>query len=441
MVLLKNFLNIFHIPELRKKVFFTLGILVIYRLGNHIPLIGVDIDKLQQMMSHGAGLSGIFSYLDLFSGGSLRQCTLFALGISPYVMSSIMMQMLSLSIPSLELLAKEGDYGRRMINQYTRYLTVFVSFFQSSGLILLLERYELVLDPTFASRMLFILSLTVGTMVVMWLGEQISLFGLGNGSSMIIFGGIVARFPDDVVKTIGAIQQGYLDPLIGGLLFLIAIMIAAAIVFLEKADRKIPVQYSRRVIGNKVYGGQSTYIPFKINSAGIMPVIFSNALLNIPVILSTLLASRFVIFKTISESLVPGGLIHDVLDFILIICFSFFYTALVFNPDELADNLKKGGGFVPTIRPGKQTADFFGKVLTRMGLVGALYLATLALLPNIIQVLLQVPFVLTGILSGTALLIVVGVANESAAQIESYLIENKYEGFLSSGRLKSRSMR
>jgi preprotein translocase subunit SecY len=441
MVLLRNFLNMFNIPELRKKVFFTLGILVIYRLGNHIPMIGVDIDKLQQMMSQGTGLSGIFSYLDLFSGGSLRQCTLFALGISPYIMSSIMMQMLSLSIPTLEQLAKEGEYGRKMINQYTRYLTVLVSVFQSTGFVFLLERYGLVIDPTFGSRLLFVLSLTVGTMFVMWLGEQISLFGLGNGTSMIIFGGIVARFPDDIVKTIGAVQEGYLDPVVGALLFIIAIAIAAAIVFLEKADRKIPVQYSRRIIGNKMYGGQSTYIPFKINTAGVMPVIFSNAMLNIPMFVSTLLATRFVFFKSIADGLIPGSLIHGILDFILIICFSFFYTALVFNPEELADNIKKGGGFIPGIRPGRQTADFFSYILTRIGLVGAIYLAVLALLPNIIQALLQMPFVLTGILSGTALLIVVGVANETAAQIESYLIEHRYEGFLTSGRLRGRGGR
>lgn len=441
MVLLRNFLNMFNIPELRKKVFFTLGILVIYRLGNHIPMIGVDIDKLQQMMSQGTGLSGIFSYLDLFSGGSLRQCTLFALGISPYIMSSIMMQMLSLSIPTLEQLAKEGEYGRKMINQYTRYLTVLVSVFQSTGFVFLLERYGLVIDPTFSSRLLFVLSLTVGTMFVMWLGEQISLFGLGNGTSMIIFGGIVARFPDDIVKTIGAVQEGYLDPVVGALLFIIAIAIAAGIVFLEKADRKIPVQYSRRIIGNKMYGGQSTYIPFKINTAGVMPVIFSNAMLNIPMFVSTLLATRFVFFKSIADGLIPGGLVHGILDFILIICFSFFYTALVFNPEELADNIKKGGGFIPGIRPGRKTADFFSYILTRIGLVGAIYLAVLALLPNIIQALLQMPFVLTGILSGTALLIVVGVANETAAQIESYLIEHRYEGFLTSGRLRGRGGR
>ena len=212
MVLLRNFLNMFNIPELRKKIFFTLGILVIYRLGNHIPVIGVDIDKLLQMMSQSTGLSGIFSYLDLFSGGNLRQCTLFALGISPYITASIMMQFLGMSIPTLEQLSKEGEYGRKIINQYTRYLTVFVAMVQSTGFVFLLERYGLVIDPWIGSRILFVISITVGTMFVMWLGEQISLFGIGNGTSMIIFAGIVARFPDDIIKILGAIQEGYLDP-------------------------------------------------------------------------------------------------------------------------------------------------------------------------------------------------------------------------------------
>ena len=441
MVLLRNFLNMFNIPELRKKIFFTLGILVIYRLGNHIPVIGVDIDKLLQMMNQSTGLSGIFSYLDLFSGGNLRQCTLFALGISPYITASIMMQFLSLSIPTLEQLSKEGEYGRKIINQYQRYLAVIVAMVQSTGFVFLLERYGLVIDPWFGSRILFVISWTVGTMFVMWLGEQISLFGIGNGTSMIIFAGIVARFPDDIIKIIGAIQEGILDPLVGIFLFAIALAISAAIVFLEKGERKVPVQYSRRVIGDKMYGGQSTYIPFKINPSGVMPVILASAMLNIPMFALTLLASRWAFFKVASESFTAGGFIHGILDFVLIICFSFFYTALVFNPEELADNIKKGGGFIPGIRPGKQTADFFSYILTRIGLVGALYLAALALVPSIIHWLLAMPFYLSGILSGTALLIVVGVANETAAQIESYLIEHRYEGFLSSGRLKGRGMR
>jgi len=440
-VLLRNFLNMFNIPELRRKIIFTLGILVIYRLGNHIPVIGIDIDKLFQMMSQQGGLSGIFSYLDLFSGGNLRQCTLFALGISPYITASIMMQFLSLSIPTLEQLSKEGEYGRKIINQYQRYLTVIVAVVQSTGFVFLLERYGLVIDPWFGSRVLFVISLSVGTMFVMWLGEQISLFGIGNGTSMIIFAGIVARFPDDIIKVIGGIQEGILDPIKGIFLLIVVLAIAAAIVFLEKGDRKVPVQYSRRVVGGKMYGGQSTYIPFKINPSGVMPVILASAMLNIPMFILTMLATRWPYFKALSESFAAGGVVYSILDFVLIICFSFFYTALVFNPEELADNIKKGGGFIPGIRPGKQTADFFSYILTRIGLVGALYLAALALVPGIIHWLLAMPFYLSGILSGTALLIVVGVANETAAQIESYLIEHRYEGFLSSGRLRGRGMR
>ncbi|MGB8367368.1 MAG: preprotein translocase subunit SecY [Candidatus Babeliales bacterium] len=438
MILLKNFANIFSIPELRKKLFFTLGVLIIHRLGNHIPVIGIDIDKLATLMTQKTGLSGLFSYLDMFSGGNLSRCTLFALGIMPYITSSIMMQMLTLSIPQLEQLVKEGDYGRKIINQYTRYLAIGVSLVQSFGLAVLIERWDLAIDPGWGFRFMFMLSLTVGSIFVMWLGEQISLFGLGNGSSMIIFSGIVSRFPDDILKTIAAVQEGYLDPVIAGFLFIIAIAIAACIVFLEKGERKIPVQYSRRIVGQRMYGGQSTYIPFKINTAGVMPVIFSNAVLNLPVFLASALAARFTVFKWLAEALSPAGFLYGILNFVLIIFFSFFYTALIFNPEELADNIKKGGGFIPGIRPGKKTAEFFNYILMRIGLVGAIYLAMLALLPNIIHAAIALPFYLSGIMSGTAMLIVVGVALETAAQIESYLIENRYEGFLSTGRLKSR---
>ena len=438
MILLKNFANIFSIPELRRKLFFTLGVLIIHRLGNHIPVIGIDIDKLAELMAQKTGMSGLFSYLDMFSGGNLSRCTLFALGIMPYITSSIMMQFLSLSIPTLEQLVKEGEYGRKIINQYTRYLAVGVSIMQSSGLAMLIERYGLVIDPGWGFRLMFILSLTTGSIFVMWLGEQISLFGIGNGSSMIIFSGIVSRFPDDILKTLAAVQEGFIDPVVAGFLFTIAIAIAACIVFLEKSERKIPVQYSRRIVGQRMYGGQSTYIPFKINTAGIMPVIFSNAVLNLPIFLSSLLATRFSAFKWLAESLSPAGFLYSTINFVLIIFFSFFYTALVFNPEELADNIKKGGGFIPGIRPGKKTAEFFSHILTRIGVVGAIYLAILALLPNIIHAMIALPFYLSGIMSGTAMLIVVGVALETAAQIESYLIEHRYEGFLSTGRLKGR---
>ena len=440
MVVLKNFVNIFFIPELRKKLLFTLGILVVHRLGNHIPVIGIDVTALDNLMNQATGLGGLFSYLDLFSGGALKQCTLFALGIMPYITASIMMQMLSMTIPSLEQMMKEGEYGRKVINQYTRYLTFGVSIMQSLGFAMFAERFNLVLDPGWAFRIMFVLSLTVGSMFVMWLGEQISLFGVGNGSSMIIFAGIVARMPNDVIRIIGSIQENIMNWELGVIIAAIFMAITACIVFLEKGERKIPVQYTRRIVGQRVYGGQSTYIPFKINTAGVMPVIFSNAVLNIPVFLFSILAARFEIFKNASEYLSPMGILFNVLDFFLIIFFSFFYTAIIFNPEELADNIKKSGGFIPGIRPGRKTADFFNYILTRIGLIGAFYLGALAVFPNIVNYYTysagaQYYF------SGTSLLIMVGVALETAAQIESYLIEHRYEGFLATGRLKPRGVR
>ena len=289
MILFKNFINIFSISELRKKLSFTLGVLIIHRIGNHIPVVGIDVDKLALMMEKGSGLGGLFAYLDLFSGGSLSQGMLFALGISPYITASIVMQILTLSVPTLEQLQKEGEYGRKVINQYTRYLTLGVAIMQSFGISMLVERFDLVIQPGWAFRILFMLSLTVGSLFVMWLGEQISLYGLGNGSSMIIFAGIVSRFPGDVLKTISAMQQGYIDPVVAVAILAVFIAIAASIVFLEKGERKIPVQYTRRVVGQRVYGGQSSYIPFKINNAGVMPVIFASTILNAPVLLSSFL--------------------------------------------------------------------------------------------------------------------------------------------------------
>jgi len=434
-VLLKNFINIFFIPELRKKLLFTLGILIVYRIGGHIPVIGIDVTALQQLMSQGSSmLGGLFTFLDLFSGGALRQCTLFALGIQAYITASIMMQMLSMTIPSLEQLNKEGEYGRKIINQYTRYLTLAVSIMQALGYVTLIEKYNLVLEPGWSFRLMFILTVTVGSMITMWLGEQISLFGVGNGSSMIIFAGIVARFPSDAGKVVLAVRDGYMGWESAILILLVFIGIAACIVFLEKGERKIPVQYTRRVVGQRVYGGQSSYIPFKINTAGVMPVIFSNAVLNIPLFFATVLASRYDFFKTVTEHFNQNGILFNMLDFILIIAFSFFYTALVFNPDELAENIKKSGGFIPGIRPGKKTAEFFNYILTRLGLIGAIYLGMLAIAPNFLNKLLSSPF----IISGTSMLICVGVALDLAAQIESYLIEHRYEGFLSSGRMKAR---
>jgi preprotein translocase subunit SecY len=436
-VLLNNFINIFYISELRRKILFTLGILVIYRLGVHIPVVGIDVAALRQMMDQASGLGGIFSYIDLLSGGMLRECTLFALGTIPYITASIMMQMLTMAIPTLEQLMKEGEYGRKLINQYTRYLTFAVSIVQSVSVAFILERNNLVLTPGWSFRLLFILSLSVGSMFVMWLGEQISLMGLGNGSSVIIFAGIVARFPDDAFKTIYQVQQGLMNGYIALGLVILLILISAAIVFIEKGERRIPVQYTRRVVGNKVYGGQSTYFPFKLNIVGVMPVIFAGAILNIPMFFTALLAERWAVFKWLSHHFVPTAGLYNAVEFVLIIFFTFFYTAVMYNSDELAENLKKSGGFIPGIRPGKKTSEFFDFILTRINLVGAIYLAFLALMPNILRMFLQMPFYV----GGTSLLIMVGVAMDIAAQIESYLIEHRYEGFLVSGRMKMRGAR
>lgn len=437
MVLIRNFINIFFVPELRKKLFFTLTVLFIYRLGNRIPVIGLDFDKLASLVLQSTGLGGIFASFDMFSGGSLSQGMLFALGIYPYITASIMMQMLTLSVPWLEEKQKEGEYGRKIINQLTRYLALGVAIIQSFGIAVIMERYELALQPGWSFRLLFMLSVTVGSLFVMWLSEQITLYGLGNGSSMIIFAGIVASFPADIKHTIGAVQDGLLAWPIAFVLLGIFLLIAACIVFLEKGERKIPVQYTRRVVGQRVYGGQSSYIPFKINTAGVMPVIFASALLTMISFPFSFLSSYALGFKWFADQLAYGTILYNILTFILIIAFSFLYTTLIFNPEELAENIKKSGAFIPGIRPGKKTAEFFNYILTRLGLVGALYLGGLALLPTIIYALFSIPFYLRG-MSGTSLLIMVGVALETAAQIESYLIEHRYEGFLSSGRLKGK---
>jgi preprotein translocase subunit SecY len=435
-VLLRNFINIFKIAELTKKLLFTLGVLIVYRIGSFIPVVGINVTLLSEYMSRADTAGGLLGYLDIFSGGALSQCTLFALGIGPYITASIMMQMLSMTIPYLEMLAKEGDYGRRVINQYTRYFTLGLALVYSSMYAMYLEKAGLVLTPGFGFKFVFVVSLTVGAMFVMWLGEQISLMGLGNGSSMIIFAGIVSRFPDHLIKTIYAVQVGNLHAIMAFLILAIYIAITACIVFLEKGDRKIPVQYARRIIGQRVYGGQSTYIPFKINTAGVMPVIFASSLLNIPMFIAKMLSQKFEFFRVVAMNLEPSGFLYNMIQFGLIVFFTYFYTALVFNPEELSQKMKKDGGFIPGIRPGKQTADFFDFILTRIGLVGAMYLGVLSVLPNILNAVIVMPFSI----GGTSLLIVVGVALELGSQIESYLIEHKYEGFLTSGRMKGRTV-
>jgi len=434
-VLLHNFKNIFYVAELRKKLLFTLGVLAVFRFGVYVPIPGVDLIALNKLMgSQMAG--GFLSYLDFFSGGALRNFAIFALGISPYITSSIMMQLFTIMVPSFEALSKEGEYGRQIINQYTRYLTLGISVMQGLGIATYIERTPgVVLNPGWGFRLAAVLILSVGSLFVMWLGEQINSHGLGNGSSMIIFAGIVASLPLAIIKIYRSLQLEQTDLLVVGLLAILSVGVICAIVFLERGERKIPVQYAKRVVGQRVYGGQSSYIPLKLNPPGVVPVIFAQAMLGFPLTIIGLVASYFPQASSILNTwLQPGNAIYNTLMAGLIIFFAFFYTAIIYNPSELADNIRKSGGFIPGIRPGKRTAEFFDYLLTRVGFPGALYLATLAILPSMLQSIIAFPV----IFSGVSLLIVVGVALDSAAQIESHLIERRYEGFLSSGRMKTR---
>lgn len=440
MIILKNFINIFRIPELRRKMFFMLGVLVVYRLGNFIPLIGINLAALAQKMQESGLVRDFFSFFDMISGGNLAGLSIFSLGISPYITASIVMQVLSLSIPTLEALSKEGEYGRRIINQYTRYFALGLSVLQSIGLTLAIEHMGVVIAPGWGFRLLSILLMTVGAMFVMWLSEQISLHGIGNGSSMIIFAGIVARFPGDISRIVIAVQSGAMSLTTVVVISLCIAAIVASIVFLEKGERKIPVQYTRRVVGNRVYGGQGSFIPFRINSAGVMPVIYASAVINVPRTIVTLLSGYIPFLKTVAVALQRDSLLFNVLEFVLIVALYFLCLNIYFNPTELAENMKKSGGFIPGVRPGKKTVEFFTYLLTRIGLVGSIYLGLLAIAPNLVSMMLRLPIQLS-IMSGTGLLILVGVALELAAQIEAYLLESRYQGFLVTGRFKGRGVR
>lgn len=436
MVLLQNFWNIFRIPELKKKLAFTLFALVIFRLGSFIPVAGIDVVRLADIVKSSEGVVGLLKYLDVFSGDALSRCMIFALGISPYIMASIMLQLLTMTIPFLEELSKEGEYGRKVINQYTRYLALGLSIVYGTVFLSFLEFNQLVLAPGFWFRVFFVLTVTTGAMIVMWLGEQISLYGLGSGSSVLIFASIVARFPADVIRTIHAVSINNMSGVAAIFILLLFLAVGACIVFIEKGERKIPVQYARRIVGQRVYGGQSSYIPFKLNPAGVMPAIMTSSALNIPLFLIGALSSRLPFLRGAVDALHAKGFLFNSLTFALIVFFTYVYTAVIFNPVELADNLKKSGGFIVGVRPGNQTADYFDYLLNRMGLVGALYLGILVLIPNVLSSVMYVPFQF----GGTSLLIVVGVALELAAQTESYLIEHRYGSFLSSGRMKTRSV-
>jgi len=425
--------NIFKIPELRSRILFTLGVLTIYRLAAHIPTPGINGDALSGFLLERGG--AIMGFLDIFSGGALSRVTIVALGIMPYISASIIMQLMTVVVPTLAALSKEGEAGRRVITQYTRYLTVAIALVQATGIAFGLEGMEggqFVLDPGWSFRAMTIITLVGGTAFLMWLGEQVTERGIGNGISLIIFSGIVAGMPAGIVNTYQLYETGQLNiVLIGGLLVMMAVVIAA-IVFLESGRRKLSVQYARRVVGNRVYGGQNTHIPLKINTAGVIPPIFASSLIAFPATIAGFITIPWV--QEIATMLGPGQFVYTALYVTLIVFFAFFYTAVVLNPQDIADNMKKSGGFIPGIRPGSKTTEYIYYVLTRITFAGAVYLAIVCVIPEILINKANLPFYF----GGTSLLIVVGVGLDTAQQIETHMIQRNYEGFLKKGRVRGR---
>jgi preprotein translocase subunit SecY len=429
-----SFQNIFKIPELRVRILFTLLMLAVYRIGAHVPTPGINNDELAKFLQKEGG--ALLGFLDIFSGGALSRLTIFALGIMPYISASIILQLLTVVIPHLSKLAKEGERGRKKIIQYTRFGTIGIALIQGFGIAIGLEGMNqgaFVLTPGWAFRLMTVITLTAGTAFLMWLGEQITERGIGNGISLIIFAGIVARLPNAVAQTYDLYQIGQLSFLLLVMLTAVMLGVVAAIVFLESGRRKIAVQYAKRVIGRRVYGGQSTHIPLKINTAGVIPPIFASSIIAFPATIAGFIQVPWV--QSIGAQLAPGSLLYTIVYVGLIVFFCFFYTAVVLNPVDMADNMKKYGGFIPGIRPGQRTSDYIYKVLTRITFIGAVYLAIVCVIPEILIYRLNVPFYF----GGTSLLIVIGVGLDTAQQIESHMLMRNYEGFLAKGRLKGRS--
>ena len=434
--MLSGFQNVSRIPELRRRVLFTLGMLAVYRLGVHVPTPGIDRQAMAAFFEQQKG--NLLGFLNLFSGGALEQFSVFSLGIMPYISASIILQLLTVVFPYLERLSKEGEVGRRKITQYTRYGTIVLSIIQGLMISIGLEGtrgpggFGLVLDPGWHFRIMTVITLTSGTAFIMWLGEQITERGIGNGISLIIFAGIVAGLPSALSTTFQFVREGEMGALVALLVLVLAVVLVGAIIFVERGQRRIPVQYAKRVVGRKMYGGMSSHLPLKVNTANVIPPIFASSLLIFPATAAQFANYPFV--QTIAGYLAPGQWLHDVAFAVLIIFFAFFYTAIVFNPTDVAENMKKAGGYIPGIRPGQKTAEYIERVLSRITLSGAVYLVIVCLLPTMLIAQLNVPFYL----GGTALLIVVGVALDTVAQIETHLITRSYEGFMKRGRLRGR---
>jgi len=431
--MLDGFSNASRIPELRRRLWFTAMMLVVYRAGVAVPTPGIDGQALASFFD--AASSTLFGWVNLFSGGALERFSVFALGIMPYISVAIILDLLKVAWPYLDELYKEGEAGRRKISQYTRYGTVMLSVVQGFMIAVSLEHIQapgggsVVYAPGWSFRIITVLTVTAGSMFVMWIGEQITERGIGNGISLIIMAGIVARLPSALSTTFQFVREGEMSLFVLILILLIVVGVTGGIVYVETSQRRIPIQYARRVVGRRVYGGQSSHLPLKINTAGVIPPIFASSILVFPATVATFIPAA----KNYSALLTPGGWIYDLVYVALIVFFCYFYTAVTFNPVDVADNLKKYGGFVPGIRPGRVTAQYIDRVLSRITLFGAIYVSIVCVLPTLLIQRFNVPFYF----GGTALLIVVGVALDTVAQMETHLLTRNYEGFMRRGRIKS----
>ncbi len=433
---MSSFGNVFNIPELRRRILFTLGILAVYRVGAHIPTPGIDSAALAEIFEQAKGT--ILGFFDMFSGGALSRLTIFALGIMPYISSSIILQLLTIVSPHLARLKKEGEQGQKKITQYTRYGTVVLSIIQSAGISVGLEAMKspggssIVPEPGWDFRLMTILTLTAGTCFIMWLGEQITERGIGNGISLIIFSGIVAGTPAAIFQSLDLMGTGELSLFVVIILLFAMVAVVGIIVFTEGGQRRIPIQYAKRMVGRKMYGGQSTHLPLKVNTSGVIPPIFASSIIMFPATMAQFI--DIPIMQTISALLTPGTLVYSMIFVGAIFFFCYFYTAVIFNPVDVADNMKKHGGYVPGIRPGAKTSDYIDQILTKLTFYGAIYLSFICILPDYLIKYLNIPFYF----GGTSLLIVVGVSLDTMQQIESHLVMRNYDGFVKKGRLRSR---
>jgi len=438
--------SIFKIPELKRRILYTISILVLIRVGAHIPIPGINTEALAAAMS--GMTNNLFGLYDMFAGGAFKKATVFALGIMPYISASIIIQLLGSVIPYFQKLQKEGEEGRKKITQLTRYGTIIISALQSFGVAAFLSSpmmtqqignrmVPVVPNPGVGFVMLTMLTLTTGTVVMMWLGERITERGIGNGISLIIMVGIIARFPNVILSEIQMIQEGVRGFFTEIVLIAILFFVVGFVVLLTQGKRKIPVQYAKRVVGRKVYGGQATHIPLRVNTAGVMPIIFAQAIMFIPSTLATFFPnSNFI--QAITSVFAMTHPVYWIVFGVIIVFFTYFYTAIAFNPIEVADNMKKSGGFIPGVRPGKKTSEFIDNILTKVTLPGSIFLAIVAVFPYILSKIMDIDLNLASFFGGTSLIIIVGVALDTLQQIESHLLMRHYDGFLKSGKLKSR---